>query len=478
MRCQLFIVLGFAATAALADPPTSAPVPPPGQQVDILRTDETEAAIRHSFSDADNKLLDEIQAASFHYFWTVVGSPAKLVHDRLKNDVSSIAAVGYGLAVLPVAAERKWVSRAEAEERARTVLRHLIEREDNRKWGVYVHFLDPNTGGPQDRGYEAAPSTIDHALLLAGALVAGEYFGGDVKRYADQMAAETDWRKFQIPPDSLLSMAWAPKDPRRPQGEGDLLKWGWWLASDEERLIYFLAVGATNPEHALPPERYYWLQRNIERWKDGPPFAVSWPGNLFTYFFSHCYIDYRSLEADRPGDFGIKDRPRVDWFENSRRAVLTQRQRAIELSGEFKTLGPNIWGLAPCVAKSGYIVPDTQPNLSDKDDWAQGTVAPYAAGCSIMFAPAEAVAALRAMRELKGNDGKPLVWTDPKDGGYGFWDAFNIEQGYVSDDVVGIDHGPLILAIENARTGLIWKLFMQSETAKRAAERLKLERRK
>ncbi len=478
MRCQLFIVLGLATSLALSAPPTSAPVPPPAEQVDILRSPETEAARKYAFSEADQKLLDEIQAASFHFMWTVVGTPAKLVHDRLKNDVSSIAAVGSGLAALPIAVERKFVTRAEAEERARVILKHLVEREDNKKWGVYVHFLDPNTGGPQDRGYEAAPSTIDHALLLAGALVAGEYFGGEIKRYADRMAAETDWTKFQIPPDNILSMAWVPKDPKKPQGDGELLSWGWWLASDEELLTYFLAVGATTPEHGLPPDRYYRLQRNIERWKGGPPFAVSWPGNLHTYVFSHLYIDYGSIEADRPADFGCKDRPRVDWFENSRRAVLTQRQRAIELSGEFKTLGPNIWGLAPCVAKSGYFVPDTQPNLSDKDDWAEGTVTPYAAGCSIMFAPAEAMAALRAMRELKGKDGKPLVWQDPKDGGYGFWDAFNIDQGFVCDDIVGIDHGPLIVAIENARTGLIWKLFMQSETAKKAVERLKFERRK
>jgi hypothetical protein len=164
----------------------------------------------------------------------------------------------------------------------------------------------------------------------------------------------------------------------------------------------------------------------------------------------------------------------VDWWENSRRAVLTHRARCIELSDRFKTLSPNIWGLSACVGREGYIVPQITPNLSNEDKLYEGTVAPYAAGSAIMFTPAESMAALRVMRDLKDKNGQPLTWRDPTQGGYGFVDAFNLDQKYASDDYVGIDQGPLLLAIENARTGLIWRLFMQSETAKRAGERLRL----
>ena len=92
-----------------------------------------------------------------------------------------------------------------------------------------------------------------------------------------------------------------------------------------------------------------------------------------------------------------------------------------------------------------------------------------------MFTPQESLAALREYRELKGPDGKPLVWRDPEQGGYGFVDSFSLDPPHGHEGNLGIDQGPLLLAIENVRTGLIWELFMQHEVAQRAVERLKLE---
>jgi hypothetical protein len=103
----------------------------------------------------------------------------------------------------------------------------------------------------------------------------------------------------------------------------------------------------------------------------------------------------------------------------------------------------------------------------------RGTVAPYAAASAIMFTPQESLAALREFRELKGRDGQPLVWRDPHRGGYALADSFNLDQGVTCDDNVAIDVGPMLLAIENARTGLIWRLFMEHDVARRAVERLK-----
>ena len=107
--------------------------------------------------------------------------------------------------------------------------------------------------------------------------------------------------------------------------------------------------------------------------------------------------------------------------------------------------------------------------------WFDGLIAPYAAGTSIMFLPEESVAALRAFRELKSPDGKLVAWRTEGKGAYGLVDSFNLQRNFTSQDTLGIDHGPLILGIENARTGLVWKLFMQHPAAKRAVERLKLE---
>jgi len=220
--------------------------------------------------------------------------------------------------------------------------------------------------------------------------------------------------------------------------------------------------------------RYGMEVKMIEQHEHMPPFATSWSGTLFHFFFSQCWIDFRGYEADDPAAFGV-DMPRVDWFENSRRAVLTHRHRCVEARDKYHTFAENIWGLSACSGDGKYLVPHIQPNMSNEDRWFEGTVAPYAAGSSIMFAPKEAMAAIRAMRELKGKDGKPFAWRAIEDGGYGFVDSFNVDQNFASDDYLGIDQGPMLLAIENARTGLIWRLFMSHPVSKRAVERLKLK---
>ena len=195
---------------------------------------------------------------------------------------------------------------------------------------------------------------------------------------------------------------------------------------------------------------------------------------MFTYFFAHCWIDYRHLEADDPAKFGGEG-PAVDWFENSRRATLTHRARCLEASQEFPTLGPNRWGLAPCEFGQDYCVAQVRPNVSDTDEWRGAAVPPYGAGSAIMFTPAESIAALREYRSLKGVDDKPLAWNDPATGGYGFMDSFRLDPPHGHDVNSGHDQGPLLLAIENVRTGLIWRLFMQHYAAKRAVERLQLQ---
>ena len=444
------------------------------QAADILRTPETQAALDFDFTPADEQLLEAVQYGAFQYFWNEVGDPCPIAKDRLLGPVSSIAAVGFQLAALPIGVERGWVTREKGEERAAAILRCLIARDDNKTHGVYQHFVDLNTGGIQREGYELVASTVDHALFMAGGLVAASYFRGEVAQQVQQIVSATEWDRFAVGPEGYLSMGWRLKSGDEPQGPGEFTDHHWWSAADEERLIYFLAAGHPDSAHRVAPEMYYRLQRPVKRWRDGPPFVVSWPGALFTYFFSHCYIDYRSLQADNPQWFGI-DAPRVDWFENSRRATLTQRQRTIELADEYQTFAPDRWGQSACDGPTGYLVPHVRPNIYDRDILHDGTLAPYAAGAAIMFTPVESLAALRAFRALQDEEGEPLLWRDPAAGGYGFVDAFNLRDPWVSRDYIGIDQGPMLLAIENARTGLIWRLFMAHPVAREAIRQLRFE---
>jgi hypothetical protein len=94
-----------------------------------------------------------------------------------------------------------------------------------------------------------------------------------------------------------------------------------------------------------------------------------------------------------------------------------------------------------------------------------------------MFTPKESMAALREYRSLTDTHGQPLAWRDPEKGGYAFVDSFRVDPPFGHDENLGIDEGPMLLAIENVRTGLIWRLFMKHEVAQRAVERLKLKSR-
>ena len=445
----------------------------------IIADAESASVPQYRFSAEDNALLDKIQRGCFQYFWKEVGEPAKLAKDKTSDTICSVAAVGFQLSSLPIGVERGWITRAEGQERALVVLRSLVRRQDNKKFGVYLHFVDERTGGLPDftrtrHPYELQASTIDHALFQSGAMTAAAYFGGEVAVLVDRIVADADWRAMYDEEHGWLTMGWRASTDRGVESPGEIPPNFWQWCSDEERLIYFLAVGSPSEQHALEPASYYRLKRVVKQHKEMPPYVVSWNGSLFTYFFANCWIDYRHLAADDPSEFEV-DAPPVDWFENSRRAVLTHRQRCIEVSAKLPTLGMNRWGLAPCAFRDKYLVHEVRPNISDRDVWYDGVVPPYAAGSAVMFVPHESLAALREYVSLKEDGGKPLVWRDPDRGGYGFVDSFSLDPAYGHDENLGIDVGPLLLAIENVRTGLIWRLFMKHNVAKRAIERLKLQ---
>jgi hypothetical protein len=453
----------------------------PSAPAAVAASPESLAAWRYKFSPDDEAFLDQIERGCFQYFIEEVGHPALLARDKSSDTICSLAAVGFQLSAFPIGVERGWITRAEGEQRALTILRALFNRDDNKKNGIYFHFVDEDTGGQSDYKntkypYELQASTVDHALFEAGVITAASYFGGDVAKLGNKIVRDADWRAFEAEPDGYINFGWHCETSRGLSGPGKMTPMDWQWASDEERLIYFLAVGAPDEDYAVSPKAYYKLKRTIKQSSGLPAYVVSWNGSLFTYFFSHCWIDYRHLAADDPQAFG-SDEPAVDWFENSRRATLTQRQRCIEEGSRLPTLSENRWGLAPCAFRGDYLVHEVRPNNSNKDEWWGGVVPPYGAGSAIMFTPTESLAALHEYKSLTGPDGKPLAWRDPAQGGFAFVDSFSLSPPYGHDDNLGIDEGPMLLAIENVRSGLIWRLFMQHEVAKRAVDRLKLHER-
>ncbi|MDC0934872.1 glucoamylase family protein [Pirellulales bacterium] len=483
--------------ALLAWQLTASPLAQSAERIDRLPS--TEAALEYSFTPEDEQLLDEIQRGCFEFLWKEVGNPAPLVKDRLTNSlVSSLAGVGFQLSALPIGVERGWISREQGEERAAKILQALEDRDDNKKLGIYLHYVDLHTGGQhRDSHMQVQASTVDHALLQAGAMAAGVYFGGTVAELADRMTADANWKAYEVPlnenirrndsqqVEKFVSFGWRADDEQQGvKAPGSFRPWSWYKATAEEHLVTFLAVGSPVDAHAVEPDMYYRLHRLVKQHTDMPPFAVSWSGPAFTYFFAHCWIDFRQYGTDDPGAFGSNEMP-IDWWENSRRAMLAHRARCLESTDKFKTFAEDRWGMSPGAdlnadGSMGYIVQSIRPSMEDRDNFCGGTVTPYAAGSAIMFMPNEAVTALRAFRNLKDANGKYVVWRDLDEGGYGLLDSFNLDREEVqgTPDYLSIDDGPMILAIENARTGLIWRLFMEHPSAKLAVERLQWKPRK
>jgi len=436
------------------------------------------------FEAADSAFIEQVQRGAFRYLWEVVDPVTGMVFDRTSVRVISVAGVGFQLSAIPIGIERGWITHEQGRERASRILMSLSREPSNRKAGMFYHYLEEGTARPTTKAYETVVSTIDSAILIAGMITASSYFGGTVAAEADAMVAEVDWKFFVAddPPESwakgFITLGWRPKDNDKPGGEGELLPYYWADAGDEQKLVTFLAVSAPDPAKRVAPEIYFRLRRQLGNHKDSGNFVwFPWSGALFTHFFAHSWIDYAAAGPDDPATFGVANRPRVDWWENSRRAVEMHRRKAADNPFKLPTFGTNAWGVGAHDAASGYAVnhlfpsPITRPGAQEgadfprasvKDSWGDGTVAPYNAGCAIMFEPRASIAAMRHYAAATDSQGKALVWRDPASGGCGFQDAFNLGTLWCAPDCVAIDQGPLILSIENARTGLVWGLFSRN----------------
>ncbi len=185
------------------------------------------AAWNYKLTPEDNALLDSIQKGCFQYFWREVGQPAMLAKDKTSDTICSVAAVGFQLSSLPIGVERRWITRAEGEQRALSVLHALVDREDNKKFGIYLHFIDSSTGGFPDftktkYRYEIQASTVDHALLEAGAMTAASYFGGEVAKLADRIVADADWKAMYDAQAGYLTMGWRASGDNGVDGPGEI----------------------------------------------------------------------------------------------------------------------------------------------------------------------------------------------------------------------------------------------------------------
>jgi len=394
----------------------------------------------YSFVYADqqkqNELLTLIQKKSFKYFWNEVNPKNGLVRDKAFNfkaggpDVASIAAVGFALTSYPIAVEYGWISKQEAYRRTLSTLTFFSKEAEHQK-GFFYHFLDMSSG---KRVWQCELSSIDTAIFLAGALFAAQYFkDAEIKKLVNEIYRRVDF-KWMMNGGDTLSMGWKP--------EGGFLseRWG---SYDESMILYFLAIGS--PTHPIPATSWKKVQREVKSY-EGIDLIASPP--LFTHQYSHCWIDFRG-----------KHDGYADYFENSKRATITNRLFCVKNANQYKTYSKDIWGLTASDGPFGYKAYGAKPGNAVSD----GTVAPTAAISSIVFTPNLSI----KFAEILYKRYKKKLW-----GRYGFCDAFNFEENWKSKYVLGIDLGPMLLMIENYKKSFVWNEFMRIEPIQIALERI------
>ena len=428
----------------------------------------TSFTIEFKSADTPPYSTDELQKRTFHFFWDLVDVNYQTPDRWPTKAFSSIAATGFGLSSYIVGAERGWVTREQSAERTLqtlSVLKNLPQGPNatgvSGYKGFYYHFLDHQKSL---RYQDVELSSIDSGLLLGGVLSAQTYFDRDnpteeaIREAADFIYRRVEW-DWMLNVNQRISMGWKPEKGFI-QAE--------WFGYTEAMLIYILALGS--PSHPIEStswdawcQTYYWdTYQGQEHINFGP---------LFGHQYSHIWIDFKGIQDKYTRSKGI------DYAENSRRATLANWTYCKKNPGQFKGYSDTVWGLTACdgpvdwLAKNdpqqqcyegrqGFMGYGARGVATDylTDD---GTIAPTAAGGSAPFAPEICLSALEAMWNTYGDS---LV------GPYGFKDAFNptftacgrLPAGWFDVDYLGIDQGPILLMLENQRSGLIWNLMKKN----------------
>ncbi len=414
--------------------------------------------------------VGELQRRTFDWFAHVTDRERGLTPDRWPTpSFCSVAAVGFALACWPVGVERGWMTRAEARTRTLNTVRFFHDAPQGPEAsgvtgykGFFYHFLDRDTG---HRFGQVELSTVDTSLLLGGMLFAARFFDGpqagevEIRRLVQAVYDRVEWDWAVVRPNRI-TMGWHPETGFIPHD---------WNVYNEGMLTLLLAIGSdTHPVPAAVWDEWcsVYDRSFTDRW--GPKHLHFGP--MFGHQYSHMFVDYRGIH-----DAWIRAKSTeiggFDYFENSCRAVVAQRNYAADNPGGWDGYSAEVWGLTACDGPGDFrqVIDAREREFfsysargpGDRDD---GTIAPTAALASYAFAPAEVTACLKAMKARYGT----AIY-----GEWGFLDAFNptlTERegpllhgrivpgvGWVADDYLGIDQGPIVVMIENGRSDLIWR---------------------
>lgn len=412
-------------------------------------------------SISDDSLLTLVQYRTFQYFFEGAEPTSGAARERIHMDneypqndrhIVTSGGTGFGVMAILVGIERGFITRQQGVDHLKKFI-DWLEKAD-RFHGVWPHWWNGETGkvqpfSPKDNGGDL----VETSYLAQGLLCVRQYFK-DGNSQEKELAAGIDklWKEIEF-------------DWHRKDGE-NVLYWHWspeyeWQMNfpvegyNECLIMYVLA--AASPTHSIPAEVYYEGWARSGAIKNDPEHsqygyhlslkhngALQFGGPLFWSHYSYLGLDPRKL----------KDRY-ADYWEHNKNHTLINRQYCIENPEGYKGYGENCWGLTASYSVNGYAGHSPQEDL--------GVISPTAALSSFPYTPAESMQALKYFYSAMNEK----IWGD-----YGFYDAFSEEHDWYLPRYLAIDQGPIVVMIENHRTGLLWKLFMSSPEVQEGLKKL------
>lgn len=405
---------------------------------------------------SDSMLLDLVQKQTFRYFWDFAHPVSGLARERSNeaygygHDVVTTGGSGFGVMALIVATERKWIARDTAAKFLLKMLSFLSKADSYH--GVFPHWLNGSTGKtiPFSRKDDGA-DLVESSFLFQGLLCAKQYFNSPNNRYEREIRSiinrlwnDIEWSWFTNGEKDVLYWHWSPNN-------------GWAMdfpirGFNECMITYILAASNKNFATANTVYNRGWATSNF--FKNGKqfygytlPLGFDYGGPLF---FSH----YSFLGLD---PHGLKDQYADYWIQNKNHSLINYAY-CVDNPKAFKNYGEQCWGLSAGDTYDGYNA------YSPTNDF--GTITITAALSSFPYTPEQSMKALKYFYFEKGDK----LWSE-----YGFVDGFNETKNWYATSHLAIDQGPIIVMIENYRTGLLWKLFMSNPEIQYGLERLNFE---
>ncbi|HMP49519.1 MAG TPA: glucoamylase family protein [Oligoflexia bacterium] len=406
----------------------------------------------------EDALLETLQSRAFSYFTEYSHPKTGLIADSNKpQSPASIAAIGMGIASMVVAAERGFITRSLSLQMVTRAIKYLWEAPQGADLnstgykGFLYHFLDCSTG---KRAWQSEVSTIDTALLIAGALVAAAYFDRDtgeereLRELVDKLYRRIEW-DWALNGGLAFTHGWTP--------ENGFMQYRW-QGYDEAMILYVLALGS--PTFPILPESYLEWTKSF-CWKSIYGHDVLYAGPLFIHQYSHLWIDLRDIQD------AVMREHQSDYFKNSRLATLIHQEYGLLNPLKFDGCCGCCWGITATdgPGPATVIVDGIERTFFDycgrgapfgPDD---GTIAPWVAIASLPFAPEIVLPAIEHFTHLG-------VVTSCQ---FGFETSFNRtfvdgsgKKGWVSPGNYGLNQGPVVIMVENYRTQLIWNLLRKS----------------